>query len=182
MKLHELTVGLKIRHPQYGVGTVRGISEHAAEIRFDDENRTIDPDLSGITPAEPSVAVSGLGMPLSHFVETTIESVIARLGVEKPDAVVEQLANRWHKGKAVLHPADPASQPKEVPMEVFFHKVVGIRNQLRVLEQKINAHPGLSDGEKVEMQQYISRCYGSLTTFNLLFKNKEDQFSSKGEA
>lgn len=181
MKIESLTVGLKVKHPQYGIGAVKSVSEHTAEIRFDDAMRTIDPALSGITPAEPSVSVSGLEIPFKQFVESAIESVIERMGYEKPEAVVEQLAARWHKGKAVLHPADPSLQTKEVPMEVFFHKLVGLRNQLRVLEQKINAHPNLSDAEKVEMQQYITRCYGSLTTFNLLFKNKNEQFSSKGE-
>jgi hypothetical protein len=181
MKIEALHVGLRIRHTQYGVGTVKTIAEKSAEIRFDDAVRTVDPELSGITPAEPSVSVSGLEQPLKQFVETTIEAVLDRLGYEKPDAVLEQLGPRWHKGRMVLHPADTTLQPKEVPLEVFFHKIVGLRNQLRVLEQKINGHPTLTDGDKIEMQQYITRSYGSLTTFNLLFKRKEDQFSSKGE-
>jgi hypothetical protein len=181
MKIEALHIGMKVRHPQYGAGTVKTLAEHTAEIRFEDAQRTIDPDLSGVSPAEPQATVSGLEIPLKQFVESMLESVLGRLGYEGPNAVVEQLGARWHKGKAVLHPADTTLTTKEVPLEVFFHKVVGIRNQLRVLEQKVNGHPNLTDGEKVEMQQYISRCYGSLTTFNLLFKNKEDQFSSKGE-
>ncbi len=181
MKLQALTIGLRVKHPQYGIGTVKTIAEKSAEIRFDDGLRTVDPELSELVPAEPSVAVSGLDVPLKQFLDSTIEAVLDRLGYERPDASVGQLGARWHRGKMVLHPTDPTLQTKEVPLEVFFHKLVGIRNQLRVLEQKINSHPSLSDGEKVEMQQYVTRCYGSLTTFNLLFKNKEDQFSSKGE-
>jgi len=181
MKIEALHVGLRIRHPQYGVGTVKTIAEKSAEIRFDDALRTVDPELSGITPAEPSVSISGLEQPLKQFMESAIAGLIDCRGYERPDAVIEQLGPKWHKGKMVLHPSDPSLQTKEVPLDVFFHKLVGVRNQLRVLEQKINAHPTLTDGDKVEIQQYITRSYGSLTTFNLLFKRKEDQFSSKGE-
>lgn len=181
MKIQSLTIGLSVRHSQYGLGTVKAISEQTAEIRFNDAVRTLDPELSGLAPSEPSVTVSGLEQPLKDFVESTIEKVVERLGIEKPDAVVSELGARWHKGKMALHPSDPTLQPKEVPLEVFFHKLVGVRNQLRVLEQKINSHATLTDGEKVEMQQYVTRCYGSLTTFNLLFKDKDGQFSSKAE-
>ena len=182
MKIESLHIGQRVRHPEYGSGTVKSISEASAEILFDEgSKRAIAPEPSGLEPLEPLATVSGLAMPLKQFVNETVEAAIARLGLEKPDSVVDQLGVRWHNGKLVLHPSDRTLQTKEVPLEVFFHKIVGVRNQLRVLEQKVNAHTVLTDGDKVEMQQYISRCYGSLTTFNLLFKNKDEQFSSKGE-
>ena len=181
MKTDALHIGLKVRHPQYGVGVVKAVAETTAEIQFEDAKRTIAPETAGLENADPRVDISGLVVPLKQFVEETLAEAIRQLGLEKPDGIVEQLGSRWQNGKAVLHPGDAALQAKEIPLEVFFHKIVGIRNQLRVLEQKINAHEKLSDGEKVEMQQYITRCYGSLTTFNVLFKHKQDQFSSKGE-
>ena len=178
MKIEALHVGMKVRHPQYGLGTVRTISEHSAEIRFDEGQRTVEPQSAEIEPAEPQVAVSGLHQPLGLFVEETAAAVVRALGLEKPDTVAGELGPRWHHGRMMLHPADPSLQAKEVSLEVFFHKIVMMRNNLRVLEQKVNAHEKLSDGEKVEMQQYITRCYGSMTTFNVLFRNKEDQFTT----
>jgi hypothetical protein len=177
MKIEALHVGMRVRHPQYGVGTVKTIGEHTAEIRFEDVQRTVEPSASGLEPADAQVNVSGLQLPLKSFVDQTAQAVVQALGLEKSDTFIEQLGARWHKGKVVLHPADPTLQTKEVPLDVFFHKIVMMRNNFRVLEQKINAHEKLSDAEKIEMQQYITRCYGSMTTFNVLFRNKEDQFS-----
>ena len=177
MTIESIRIGMRVRHPQYGSGTVKTISEVVAEIQFDDgTKRAVAPEPSGLEPLDPAVTVSGLNVPLAQFISQTLDAAVAKLGLQKPDAIVENLGLRWHGGKLVLHPSDPTLQTKEVPLEVFFHKVVMIRNNLRVLEQKINAHEKLTDGEKVEMQQYITKSYGSLTTFNILFKDKEDQF------
>jgi hypothetical protein len=176
MKIESLHVGMKVRHPQYGIGTVKTISEVTADIQFVDGRRTIAPEAAGLQSAEPQVAVEGLSVPLGQFVQEVAGATVRALGLEKPESVIERLGARWLHGRLVLHPADPTLQTKEVPIEVFFHKIVMMRNQLRVLEQKINAHEKFSEAEKIEMQQYISRCYGTMTTFNVLFKEKEDQF------
>jgi hypothetical protein len=89
------------------------------------------------------------------------------------------IGKRWEGGTLVMKPSDTTLQPKEVPLEAFFHKIVMVRDRLRVLEQKLNAHDKLSDAEKVEMQGYITKIYGTLTTFNVLFRDKDDQFSGE---
>lgn len=93
-----------------------------------------------------------------------------------------ELGGRWQDGEVILKPGKEGTQEKRIPIESLFRKIVGMRDKLRVLEQKLNAHPKLSDEEKVQLQQYITGCYGSLTTFNVLFAERADAFvGQKGE-
>ncbi|HYD40618.1 MAG TPA: hypothetical protein VEB43_07295 [Anaeromyxobacter sp.] len=130
-------------------------------------------------PGEPDAPAS------PRNAEPLPEDLVAMTREEFAQAIREALADesapvklapRWEGGTVVLKPGDPSTQPKEIPLDSLFHKVVMIRDRLRVLEQRINGHEKLSDAEKVEMQQYVTRCYGSLTTFNLLFRDEREKF------
>ncbi len=176
MRTEQLHWRQKVRHPQYGVGIVLSIRDHAAEIEFDGGVRTVSPESSGLEPAEPQFAAEGLTQPLKEFVRETVAAVVEELDLPRPEQSVPQLGTRWLKGRLVMHPTDPALQAKEVPIETFFHKIVMMRDKIRVLEQKVNSNPRLTDADKVELQQYITAVYGSMTTFNVLFREKEGQF------
>ncbi len=179
MNIESLHIGMKVHHPRYGVGVVRSLSEQTAEIAFDDSPRTIAPASSDLAPAEATATLSQLEMPLASLIRETAQATVEALGLEQKE-VVDDLAARWQRGTLVMQSADSSLQPKEVPLETFFHKIVMIRNNLRVLEQKVNASDKMSDADKFDLQQYITRCYGSLTTFNILFKNNDDQFRTGG--
>lgn len=138
----------------------------------DDDEPTPRPKLYGAT-----IDLGGDDMD-TQALRALIRDVLVEEGMlgETP------MAKKWEGGTLVMKPGAADLQAKEVPIEAFFHKIVMVRDRLRVLEQKINSHAQLSDADKIEMQQYVTRCYGSLTTFNVLFRDKEDQFAgAKGE-
>jgi hypothetical protein len=195
---------MKVRHPQYGVGVVRSLTEQTAEIVFDDAPRTIAPASSDLQPAEATATLSELEMPLANLIRDTAHAVVEALGLEEKDMLVEGLATRWQRGTLVMQPAERSLQPKEVPLETFFHKIVMIRNNLAssraegererpsFADQPLSrgsrgygASRGygvpskLSDADKFDLQlrkrsvaptelYARTRCYGSLTPFNIL--------------
>jgi hypothetical protein len=112
-----------------------------------------------------------IDMDIDEFRRVLREVIQDELGVGEV-----QLGDRWRGGEVIVKPGKDGTQEKSVPIDAFFKKVVGIRDKLRVLEQKINASKNLEDDEKVQIQQYITGCYGSLTTFNFLFRDREDWF------
>jgi hypothetical protein len=132
------------------------------------------PARSGLPPGWPKF--SPLTLPEELTDMTPDEFARAIRQVLREEAAEIPLAPKWEGGTLVLKPGDPQTQSKEIPLDALFHKVVMIRDRLRVLEQKINGHPKLSDAEKVEMEQYITRCYGTLTSFNILFREEKDRF------
>ncbi len=167
-----LGVGSRIQHPKHGQGVIIGVRFDTYLITFIDHGTKElekDDDLIETMHAENVTAE----------IETTSEVEKSLLGILRQwngIGEIVPLGDRWKNGTLILKPLDKTIQPKEFPIDTFFHKIVMLRDRLRVLEQQINANKKLSDEEKVDLQQYITRCYGSMTTFNVLFRNKEQQF------
>ena len=170
-------IGSRVKHPQFGKGVIIQIRSDAWEISFIDTGiRLINRDFEGLEMIEVVETPSDI-----TTYEKLERSLIRVLRQFSDIQETVKLGGKWTGGKLIMVPGDKDLKEKEVPIEVFFHKIVMVRDRLRVLEQKINAS-ALTDEEKVEMQQYITRIYGSLTTFNVLFKNKEDQFTGEKSA
>ncbi len=172
-----LGTGSRIEHPKFGKGVIVDVDMEFYTVWFKDGNSTrgIDRDFEGFTVLEKTSADS-VPITLEH-----IKQAIAEVITEKSDIQeIVPMGNKWLHGTLVFKPLDNSLQGKEIPIEAFFHKIVMLRDRLRVLEQNINSHKVLTDEEKIDLQQYITRIYGSLTTFNVLFKNTDDQFKGTG--
>lgn len=164
-------VGSRIKHPQFGKGVVVQIRSDVYEITFIDHGtRQITRDYEGLEVIEAVETPNDL-----VTYEKWEKSLIRVLRRFSDVQETVPLGSKWTGGKLLMVPGEVGLKEKEIPIDSFFHKIVMIRDRIRVLEQKLNASK-LTDEEKVDMQQYITRVYGSLTTFNILFKNKEDQF------
>jgi len=172
-----LGVGSRIKHPQFGKGVIVQIRSDAYEITFIEHGtRQILREYEGLEIIEAVETPSDLAT-----YEKWEKSLIRVLRRFSDVQETVPLGGKWTGGKLLMLPGEQGLKEKEIPIDAFFHKIVMVRDRLRVLEQKLNASK-LTDEEKVEMQQYITRVYGSLTTFNVLFKNKDDQFvGDKGE-
>lgn len=168
-------IGSRVQHSKFGLGVITGLrlttylvtfmeAGHHEISQFDEKLEILD------------------AVEISSEIETMSEVERSILGILRKWGDVQEivpLGDRWTGGTLVLRPADSKMQSKELPIDLFFHKIVMLRDRLRVLEQNINSHSRLSDEEKVNLQQYITRIYGTLTTFNVLFRNKEHHFTGE---
>ena len=178
----ELTVGAKIDHDRYGEGIIGKVNLVSYDVYFarggkieilksNKEFRVIE---SSAATSQSSASEGGIDVDAIAKIMTSILDQYGMLQEVVP------LGEKWTGGKLILQPANTSLQPKEIPVETFFHKIVMLRDRLRVLEQNINSNTKLTDEDKVDLQQYITRIYGSLTTFNILFQDKDQYFVGSG--
>lgn len=165
-----LGIGSRINHPEFGKGVVTNVTSKHYWVTFIEQGlETIDlnSEFEIIEAAEDDVDTISF-----HEVERTLKSILKQWS---DVSEVVTIADKWKGGKLIFQPGDSNLKSSEVPIDTFFHKITMVRDRLRVMEQKINSS-NLSEQEKIDLQQYITRSYGSLTTFNILFKHKDHSF------
>ena len=166
-----LGIGSRIEHPSYGFGVVTNVTSKHYWVTFQKnglETLDIDEEFEVIEAVEDEVDTVSF-----YEVEKSLKEILQRWS---DTSQITPIADRWKKGTLILRPADSNLADKEISIDTFFHKIVMVRDRLRVMEQKINSSKTLEDADKIDLQQYITRIYGSLTTFNVLFKLKSDSF------
>ncbi len=167
-----LGIGTRLQHTHHGPGVIVGVRYATYLISF------INVGIKEIDKTDNHLDEI-IAENITAEVETVSETERSLLKILRQWAEITEiipLGDKWLGGTMLLQTADKSLKPKEIPIDIFFHKIVMLRDRLRVMEQNINSHKKLTDEEKVNLQQYITRIYGSLTTFNVLFKNKEHWF------
>ena len=167
-----LGIGSRVEHPEFGKGVVVQVYNDIYEITFIDYGtKSIAKNFDKLKVIDFSA--SDLDLISYEKVEKVFRKMLLSISdIQHP----AHLADKWKGGKLILEPGRKDLQSKDLPIDNFFHKIVMVRDRIRVMEQRINASKGLDDQEKVDLQQYITRIYGSLTSFNVLFADKDDYF------
>ena len=171
MKL--LGIGSRLNHSEYGKGVVTNVTSKHYWVTFIDkglETIDLDSDFEVLEATEDEVDTISF-----YEVESSLRSILKKWS---DISEIVPIADKWKGGKLILEPGDTNLQNKEISIDAFFHKITMVRDRLRVMEQKVNSS-NLEEQEKIDLQQYITRVYGSLTTFNVLFKLKDQQFTGQ---
>lgn len=165
-----LGIGSRIQHEEYGKGVVTNVSSKEYWVTFIEsgiETLALNSEFEILEAVENEVDTVSF-----YDVEQSLLSILKKWS---DISEIVPIADKWKGGKMILEPGQTGLASKEIPIDTFFHKIIMVRDRLRVMEQKINASK-IEEIEKVELQQYITRIYGSLTTFNMLFKSQSQYF------
>jgi hypothetical protein len=171
----ELGIGSRIRHQEFGVGVVINVKAKTYTVVFMEKGKIEIAknyiSMEVVEAAEPDTDLISMA-----DIERSLINILKKYSDIQE---VVPMGPKWVGGKLVIYPGNPGLQAREIPIDVFFNKIIMIRDRLRVMEQRINAHTVLTEDDKINLQQYLTRIYGSLTTFNTFFKNTEDHFTGE---